>query len=109
MWLKALWLRVWSIYRVEKAKANEALPLPRKAAELTISAARDEHEPFIVALGGDGTLRPGRLLQFWLDARIPRDATPGLYEGEVLVRFCREGWMKPDAPTDFPSASPPGK
>ena len=166
VWHEAKRLRVWALYPVEKAKADEALPLTRKLDELAISAARGEHEPFIVVLGGesplrevrvafgdlagpggakiaaanlsarriayiyvdepsgarmkqpmpfdtgtglfpdplpggDGALRPGRNLQFWADVHVPREATPGIYKGEVLVRFRREGWMSADAPTEL--------
>lgn len=153
---------VWSVYPVEKVKADDALPTTRKAEGVELRVAGGEYEPFLLVLRpevplrevrvecsalagpdgatiaasecevrrvayvyldepsgarikqpmpfetgtglhpdplprGDGAVRPGRNLQFWITAHVPRDARPGRYAGTVALRFRREGWM----PTDF--------
>ncbi|MBM4044059.1 MAG: DUF4091 domain-containing protein [Planctomycetes bacterium] len=45
---------------------------------------------------GDGFTRPGRNLQFWVTAHVPRGAKPGRYEGSLALRFRKEGWMPED-------------
>ena len=42
--------RVWSVYPIEKIKADEDVPVTPKSDAVTISAARDEHEPFLLLL-----------------------------------------------------------
>lgn len=49
--------RVWSIYPVEKLKANDVLPDAPKAGGVTLVAARGESEPFVLALRSDVPLR----------------------------------------------------
>lgn len=49
--------RVWSVYPIEKIKADEEVPLTPKAEAITISAARDEREPFIMLLRPNVPLR----------------------------------------------------
>ena len=45
---------------------------------------------------GGGNAGPGRHLQFWITAHVPRRTPPGDYSGAVSLRFRREGWMPPD-------------
>jgi hypothetical protein len=61
LWHEAKRVRVWALYPVEKLKADEALPVARRAAEITISAARGEDEPFVVVINGESPLREVRL------------------------------------------------
>jgi hypothetical protein len=44
-------------------------------------------------VAGQGAARPGRNLQFWCTVHVPADASPGRYEGQLEIRFRREGWM----------------
>jgi hypothetical protein len=48
-------------------------------------------------LGGPAEVRPARNLQFWVTVSVPRDAVPGVYHGEVVVGWRREGWMPPES------------
>lgn len=45
---------------------------------------------------GDGAVRPGHNLQFWVTLHVPRATKPGAYSGEVKVIFRKEGWMPAD-------------
>ena len=49
--------RVWSLYPVEKLKADEALPTLNKGGRVTLTAARGETEPFVLVLRSDVPLR----------------------------------------------------
>ena len=49
--------RVWTVYPVEKIKADEEPPLTSKAATLELSAARGGHEPFVLLLRPEVPLR----------------------------------------------------
>ena len=49
--------RVWSVYPIEKIKADEEVPLTPKVDVITINAARDEHEPFLLLLRPNVPLR----------------------------------------------------
>lgn len=49
--------RVWSVYPVEKIKADEEVAPTSKQEAITISAARDEREPFVVLLRPNVPLR----------------------------------------------------
>lgn len=49
--------RVWSIYPVEKLKADDVLPAGPKAGGVALTAARGEAEPFVLALRSDVPLR----------------------------------------------------
>ena len=49
--------RVWSIYPVEKLKADDVLPAEPKAGGVALTAARGEAEPFVLALRSDVPLR----------------------------------------------------
>ena len=152
--------KVWTLYPVEKVRADQALPTLKGGLEL--DAARGESEPFVVVIRSDVPLRevrvqasalvdgngrklvdavqirrigyvhvdepsgtrmkaelpyetgrgeipdpllqlpavgpggaearPQRNLQFLVTARIPRDAAPGLYRGELEIGFRREPW-----------------
>src|SRR4051812_42659710 len=49
--------RVWSIYPIEKVKADEELPPTPKAEAVELSAARGEREPFLLLLRPNIPLR----------------------------------------------------
>ena len=49
--------RVWSLYPVEKLKADEALPAQIKSDRVTLTAARGEYEPFVLVLRSEVPLR----------------------------------------------------
>ncbi|MBX7211479.1 MAG: DUF4091 domain-containing protein [Verrucomicrobiaceae bacterium] len=49
--------RVWTVYPVEKIKADEEVAAAPKLDAITISAARDEREPFVLLLRPDVPLR----------------------------------------------------
>ena len=49
--------RVWSVYPVEKVKADEELPLLPKAEQVELSAARGQHEPFVLLVRPEVPLR----------------------------------------------------
>lgn len=44
---------------------------------------------------GAGAAGPGRNLQFWITAHVPRTTAPGVYAGALALRFRRESWMPP--------------
>ena len=54
--------RLWSVYPIEKIKADEDVPVTPKADVITISAARGEHEPFLVLLRPNLPLREVRVV-----------------------------------------------
>jgi hypothetical protein len=47
-------------------------------------------DPLLV---GAAEVRPQRNLQFWVPLSVPRDAVPGVYQGEVSLTCRKEGWM----------------
>lgn len=58
--------RVWSLYPVEKLKADEGLPATNKSVRVALAVARGEAEPFVLVLRSDVPLRnvevvPGEL------------------------------------------------
>jgi hypothetical protein len=49
--------RVWSLYPVEKLKAEQALPLTNRGDRVALTAARGEFEPFVLVLRSEVPLR----------------------------------------------------
>lgn len=70
--------RVWSIYPIEKLKANETLALAPCAERLELTVAQNERESFVLALRSDVPLRDITLLHapdrsdFPMDIQIHR-------------------------------------
>jgi len=54
--------RLWSVYPIEKIRSDEDVPVTPKADAITISAARDEHEPLLVLLRPNVPLREVRVV-----------------------------------------------
>jgi len=44
-------------------------------------------------LKGPASVRPAHNLQFWVPVEVPRSAPAGVFFGEVVLTFRREGWM----------------
>ena len=53
--------RVWSLYPVEKLKADENLPTQNTSDRVALTAARGEFEPFVIVLRSDVPLRAVRV------------------------------------------------
>jgi len=53
--------RVWSLYPVEKLKAEDALPALNKGDRVTLTSARGEAEPFVLVLRSEIPLRQVRV------------------------------------------------
>ena len=55
-------------------------------------------------LSGLAAVRPAHNLQFWVAVNVPRGISAGLYHGEAIVSFRKEGWMPPalEVPVHIP-------
>ena len=86
--------RVWSVYPLEKLKADASPPLTPKSDIVEIRAARGEHEPFILAMvptiplremtlkvedlhGPNGAIIPASALTSWRVGYVPIDEPSG--------------------------------
>ena len=85
--------RVWSLYPVEKVKANDELPVGPEQAAVTISAARDEREPFLLVVRPNVPLREVSV--------VPGDlAGPdGSMLGAQQIKVQRLGYVYIDEPS----------
>lgn len=46
-------------------------------------------------LRGLASVRPSHNLQFWVAVNVPQGTSAGLYHGEAIITFRKEGWMPP--------------
>ena len=85
--------RVWSLYPVEKVKADEALPTRVKSERVTLTAARGEYEPCVLVLRSEVPLR-----QVWVTCGDLKGAGgASLSAAEVAVR--RLAYVHVDEPS----------